>query len=375
MREIASNRPFFPREDIRGIKVQVGEILESGQLSNGPYVKELELRFAARVGVKYAIAVSSGTAALEIIYRWMGVHNQDVLIPTNTFIATPNAAYYAGGRPYFVDINEKTLCVNKASLPLGGYGAVTLVHIGGYVTPDIEEICERYEGMVVEDAAHAHGSTERWSGHSVGSFGVAAAFSFYPTKTLTSGEGGIITTNREELDSFARSVRDQGRSPENGDLNIHWGHNWRMSEIHALLGLYQLKRLDDFLIIRRAIAKIYDEELKGVISQWLRPLEWDYGQVHALYKYVVFLEPRLLKKCDRDQFKKLLREEKGLRLPGEVYAIPCHRQPIYSSWRKVSFPEADKACDSHICLPIHAAMTLEDARYVVDCLRRVIVEL
>jgi len=376
---LVPNRPFFPPEDRSEIAAKVEEILESGILTQGPYTKQFEDKFAARIGVRHAVAVSSGTAALELIYRYLLIYGSnpepDLIVPTNTFIATPNAVYYAGGNPVFADISKATLCLDLDSLkvaverysPWGGIA--TIVHIGGLVTPQIgavKDYCEMNGLLLVEDAAHAHGSS--FKGRAAGRFGIAAAFSFYPTKTMTSAEGGMIVTDEDELDRYARCVRDQGKSRVDPDVVSHWGYNWRMSELHALLGLYQLKRLDEFLEKRRRIARAYNEELES-LAPTLIPQEIRLGE-HSLYKYVVFLH-----EVERSSLKQRLLAKSGLRLPGEVYAVPCHQQPVYQRGhlhRPYYLPWAEEACRTHICLPIHAAMTEEQAVYVVNALKEAV---
>lgn len=379
---VRPNRPFFPPEDIEGIKEKVGEILESGELSNGKYVKKLEERFAAQVHSRYAIAVSSGTAALEIIYRWIDREYGPcyAYVPTNTFVATVNAAYYAGLHPILTDIgydlcmsrerleNRMTqLCMDWLAMPEMN-SCVTVVHIGGLISPEIvgiKGLCKERDIPLVEDCAHAHGST--FEGVPAGMFGVAGAYSFYPTKVMTCGEGGMIVTDKRGLDDFARSVRDQGRSRNQGEVNINYGNNWRMSEVHAVLGLYQLKRLDEFIGHRERIAKVYDSHQ----SRWeplITPLNIPGGARSSYYKYVRFLHPTIHREVLKRDLKSL-----GISLPGEVYAVPLHQQPL--SWHSqpaFTGHVANQVCAQHICLPIHAAMSEADADTVANGITHVL---
>ena len=189
---------YFPEGDRKKILKQVNEILESGQLTLGKYTKEFEEEFAKYVGVKYAVAVNSGTSALEIPLRALGIQGFSVIVPTNTFFATPASVIHAGGKVIFADMTEN-LCLDPDSVKQKiqkDTRGIIIVHIGGVVPPQITEIqaiCHEHNLFLIEDAAHAHGST--LNGKSAGTFGDAAAFSFYPTKVMTSGEGGMIVTN------------------------------------------------------------------------------------------------------------------------------------------------------------------------------------
>src|SRR5829696_2128515 len=190
---------YFPAEDRETILQQIDECLATGQLTLGKYGKELEDRFAAYIGVEHAVAVSSGTSAIEIPLRVLGVEGKEVLVPANTFFATAAAVLHAGGRPRFVDCDPATMSIDPDDLrrAIGPETAgLVIVHIAGLVTPAINEIkriCDGAGIWLFEDAAHAHGSAH--AGRNAGAFGVAASFSFYPTKVMAGGEGGIIVTN------------------------------------------------------------------------------------------------------------------------------------------------------------------------------------
>ena len=373
---VVPNRPYFPGEDRREIAEKVEEILATGELTSGKYVKHFEGAFAEKVGCRHAVATSSGTAALEIIFRVLEVEKRDVIVPTNTFIATPNAVRYAGGTPVFADIDKGTLCMDASSLCYAhdrhgpAAKAAVLVHIGGTITPQIElieEKCEERGLWLVEDAAHAHGS--EYKNTHAGRFGIAGAFSFYATKTMTTAEGGMIVTDENWVAEEAGLLRDQGKMGSKPDVICRFGNAWRMSELHALLGIYQLSRLEEFIAAREKVAGIYDDFFHDLFTKDRRLISQDRTRQmrHSLYKYVVFLND-----LDRATFKKTLQEKTGLRLPGEVYAIPCHNQPVYRfRWGlPYTLSIADAACASHICLPIHAAMSEADAHHVTECLRR-----
>ena len=215
-----------------------------------------------------AIAVSSGTSALEIIFRALDVKDREVVIPTNTFFATAAAAVHAGGIPRLADISPDTLALSPETLEAAltpETAFVVLVHIGGLITPEIDaiaDICDRRGIVLIEDAAHAHGAS--FEGRPAGSFGRAAAFSFYPTKVMTSGEGGMITTADERLRDEAIIYRDQGKAGFLGGDHVRMGYAWRMSELHAAVGLIHLSHLDEAIATRRRVAARYDEALAGL---------------------------------------------------------------------------------------------------------------
>jgi dTDP-4-amino-4,6-dideoxygalactose transaminase len=371
--QIPAARIYFPEEDRKELVRKIDGILQSGQLTLGKYTKELEEKFAQYTGTKYAVAVNSGTSALEIILRTLDLEGASVVVPTNTFFATPASVVHAGAKVIFADATDN-LCLDPKSLRKAikkDTKAVIIVHIGGLVPPEIKEIqdiCAERNLYLIEDAAHAHGST--LNNKKAGSFGVAAAFSFYPTKVITSGEGGIITTDNEKVYQRGLVFRDQGKAGFLGNIHTEMGYNWRMSEIHAAIGLSQFARLEEFITDRRKAAQIYDEQLgqvKGITLLKLPP-----EAKSNYYKYVALLE----KNKDRTNFKKALKDKFGVSLSGEVYELPCHLQPIFKKlygFKGGEFPVAEDLCNHHICLPVFAQMTEQQARYVVQSIKEVMV--
>lgn len=243
-KDIPPVKPYFPREDIQLILNDVEKILTSGMLTLGDFTKRFEKEFARLCSVKRAVAVNSGTSAMEIVLRALGLKKGDeVLVPTNTFSATAAVVVMVGGKPVFTDIEAKSLCIdaeNAQKYLTKKTKAVIAVHIGGLVCPEIKaigEICEDHNLFLIEDAAHAQGSL--LDDKSAGSFGRAGCFSFYPTKVITTGEGGMITTDNDVLAEKANILRDQGKESFSGNTIIEVGYNWRMDEISAAIGLTQ----------------------------------------------------------------------------------------------------------------------------------------
>lgn len=369
---IPAARIYFSEEDRKEVLARIDESLRTGQLTLGKFGRQFEQEFAKFVGVKHAIAVNSGTSALEVPLRAWGVEGHSVVVPTNTFMATALAVWHAGGDVIFADCDE-TLCMDPVSLESvirDDTKAVVFVHIGGVAPPQIEriaDICRRRNLLLLEDAAHAHGST--FNSRAAGTFGQAAAFSFYPTKLMTSGEGGMIVTNDTKLDEQARVFRDQGKAGFLGNVHTEMGYNWRMSEPHAAIGITHLARLNSFIAERRRIARLYDEALADVPH--IERLVVPEGSVSNYYKYVAFLEPGI----DRAQLKKRLREEHSVSMSGEVYELPLHLQPVVEKMNGPGadrYPVAEDLCRRQVCLPVYPNMTNAEARYVVDSLRKVL---
>jgi dTDP-4-amino-4,6-dideoxygalactose transaminase len=358
-------RVYFPDEDRAEILSRIDQALATGQLTLGATGRELEEAFAARHQTKQAIAVSSGTSALEIILRTLGVEGREVLVPANTFFATAAAAAHAGARVRFVDSNPETMSLDydDVAAQIGpDTAAVVAVHIGGLISPDVPKLAElcREQGVhFVEDAAHAHGSA--LGDKPAGTFGAAGAFSFYPTKVIAGGEGGIIVTDDEALADDARTYRDQGKGSFHSNFHTRLGANWRMSEPHAAIVLSQLHRLDEFIAARQAIAKRYDA---GIEQIGLRGLTIPPNAHCNYYKYIAFLPDGV----DRAALKQRLRESYDIGLSGEVYDTPLHEQPVFAHLVDRPLPGAEWLCARHICLPCFPTLDEGDADYVLESL-------
>ena len=364
--KIVPTKPYFSEEDINFIQSNFREILEGKSfLSQYKYCEEFEKQFADYIGTKYAISVANGTCALEIILRSLNVKG-DVIVPTNTVAATAYGVVAAGCNPIFADCGQDLILdlddVKKRITK--NTKAIITVHIGGLIssnTKELVEFCDDNNIYLIEDAAHAHGST--LDNRKAGTFGVAAGFSFFSTKVITTGEGGMITTNDDIINQRARILRDQAVINQGKFENYHeeFGYNWRMQEVSALLGITQLKRLEEFIKRRLEIARIFDEELSSLKNIRIRKTPPSVRENY--YKYVIFLE-----KHDRFEIQKMMREKFNVRLGGCVYAIPLHKQPAFS--RKISFLVAEDLCSRHICPPMYHEMTDEEAKYVADSLKK-----
>lgn len=374
---VQAARIVFPAADRDEIAIATAEILASGNLTLGPYTRQFEAAFAAAHSVQpaagenrpHAIAVSSGTAALEVILRSIGVAGREVVVPANTFFATAEAALRAGGRPVFADIDPFTFALSPETMAAAltpRTAAVMLVHIGGLITPaaaELRQICAERGIALVEDAAHAHGAS--CHGQPPGSFGVAAGFSFFATKVITCGEGGMILTPSDDLEQQARIYRDQGKGSAAANHHILHGYAWRMPEQAAVTGLVHLRRLGEFIERRREVAARYDAALASLDG--LIPLGEPEGCRSNYYKYIAVLPPD----AGRADFRRRLADEHQVRLAGEVYDLPLHRQPVFAEFAGAPLPVAEDLCARHVCLPVHSDMTAHEVDQVITAVSAV----
>jgi len=301
----------------------VTEVLRSGRLALGPKAEEFERRIAGYIGVKYAVAVNSGTAALHLIVKALGLGSGDeVLVPSFTFVASINALLYEGCRPVFVDIDPETKNLNPTQIEsklTPRTRAIMVVDVFGHPAEwdEITSIARRYGLRVIDDSCEALGA--EYKSRKLGQFGDAAAFSFYPNKQMTLGEGGVIVTNNEETASMARSLRNQGRD-EMGSWLHHerLGYNYRLPEMSAALGISQLRRIDKFLAKREHVAALYSRRLQQM--DWVRPPVIRSGVRMSWCLYVVTLAEGL----DRDR---IMQAMAALGIPTRGYFSPVHLQP------------------------------------------------
>jgi perosamine synthetase len=363
-------RVDFTAEDRQWIADRIQEVLASGRLTLGQYGEEFERRFALYLGAKHAVAVNSGTSALEIIFRSLGIEGRDVLVPANTNYATVAAVVHAGGRPVLMDTDAETLGTSpeevERCITPNTAGAV-IVHIGGLVSHRMAELKQVLDGhglWLVEDAAHAHGSFH--DGVAAGTFGIASGFSFYPTKVMTSGEGGMILTNDDRIADEARIYRDQGKASFTQNIHVRHGYNWRLSEPHAVIGVRHLERLPEMLEQRRQAAALYDRAFAG--SELLEPLRVTAGGLCNYYKYIVL--PR--RPIDRGSVKQKLREAYGVILGGEVYEEPIQRQPVFKELATRPLPVSEDVCARHLCLPMFSGLTKSQVEQVVGAVNEVL---
>jgi dTDP-4-amino-4,6-dideoxygalactose transaminase len=365
---IRSSRPYFPREDIDRILVDIREALETGRLRNGKNLSEFERLFSEYIGVKNAVAFDSDGDALETALRFYGVEGREVVVCTNSFVSMPNSVVYAGGKVVFADIRAETLSMNPDSLRkcvTKKTAGVVVTHIAGFPNPDVSEIveiCEEKGIFLVEDATHAVGAS--YDGKKVGTFGCAAVFAFTPTKVLTTGEGGMLVTNDDRLNEEARSFRFYG-SGKGKTSFVEIGRHMMMPEISAILGTYQLRRIEEFIAKRNEVARVYNETLDDL--DLVRTVKCAPNGRCSYYKYPLTLSASV----DKAKFTELLYTKHKVET-GTVFYPPCHMQNVYKRLGGTSAGHpsvAERILAKTITLPMHAAITDKEANYVVGCIR------
>ncbi|HKS90512.1 MAG TPA: DegT/DnrJ/EryC1/StrS family aminotransferase [Tepidiformaceae bacterium] len=341
-------------------RAAVMQVLESGQLAQGPRVAEFEAAFAAHVGAPYAVAVNSGTAALIVALQGRGIGPGDEVITTPfSFIATATSIIACGATPVFVDIDPFDFNLDPALVEdaiTDETKAVMPVHLYGNPARlgELRSICDDFELELIEDAAQAHGAL--YEGHAIGATGTAC-FSFYPTKNMTTGEGGILTTDDAEFAERCRIIRNHGQ----GERYLHtmFGLNWRMQDINAAIGLVQLGHVEEWT--RRRIGNA--ERLSSLLTHVETPRVRE-GSRHVFHQYTVRVSH------DRDRLQEELR---AAGVGSAVhYPIPLHQQPIMKElgFGEGSFPLAEAAAASVLSLPVHPSLTDEEVSYIAETVNR-----
>ncbi|MDC4232632.1 DegT/DnrJ/EryC1/StrS family aminotransferase [Actinomyces sp. B33] len=352
---IPAARPLIGEEEIAA----VARVMRTGMLAQGPEVAAFEEEFARRlVPGALAIAVNSGTSALHLGLLAAGIGPGDeVVVPSFTFAATANAVALTGAAPVFADIDPDSFCLDPASVDAAITGrtrAIMPVHLYGHPA-DMKRLGRLADArglLLVEDAAQAHGAL--LDGRAVGSFGAVAAFSLYPTKNMTSGEGGMVTTRDERLARRVRLLRNQGMQTRYANELV--GFNNRMTDVHAAIGRVQLTRIDEWTRRRRANAAALDERLTGVAVPPVAP-----GAVHVYHQYTIRIDA-----SERDRFAKALRDEWGVGT-GVYYPTPCHRLPSLEGFAgDLDLPETDRAAREVVSLPVHPSLTPDDLDRIVE---------
>lgn len=369
LRRVRLARPVFDSDDIEFVKKRVERTLKSGWLTTGPLVQEFEEKFGEGTHTKFAIAVNSGTAALHVLTAFQHLTRGDeVIVPADTFASTANAAVYEGATPVLADCDLETFNVTAETIEAQvtkKTKAVIVTHVGGNPCEmdEIAAFCKERDLVLMEDAAHAVGSSFR--GRACGSLSFASAFSLYPNKIITSAEGGFVCTDSQELDSFARKFRNAGRlNFGRGPVEI-LGYNYRMSEVHAALGLSQFRHVKSFVKLRNRLAKQYEEQLSKI--DWISPQRVSENGFSSYYVYIVRLLPGA--PIPRDKLAKRMKE-KGVETT--VTYVPIHKMPYFKAiGRPQRLPNAEEVGKNSLTLPIYPGMTAGDVEYVVKALKEV----
>jgi len=354
---ISIAKPLIGEEE----KQAVIKAMSSGMIACGPRTEKFEKNFAEFVGTKHAIATTSGTTALHLALLALNVSSGDeVIFPSFSFVATANSALFCNATPVFCDVNPKTFTMDTEkleSLITKKTKAIMPVHLYGQPADmdPILEIAQDHGLHVVGDAAQAHGA--KYDGKMVGSFGDCECFSFYPTKNMTTGEGGMITTNDDELVERLNSIRNHGREQTKwGYEHSRIGYNYRMTDIAAAIGIEQLKKLPKFNQKRRKNAKFFNEKLndiKGIDIPYVLP-----NVDHVYHQYTI--------KCkDREAIiQKLKDNEVGF---GIYYPKPMHFFEHLKKYGHTDLKISEKLADEVLSLPVHPALSHKDLEIIVGC--------
>lgn len=373
------NVPLMEEDDI----AEVVDTLRSGWIAKGPKTMEFEKQFAAYVGAKYAVAVNSCTAALHLSLVAAGLgEGAEVLTTPMTFAASVNVVIHTGAKPVLVDIEPVTMNIDPKKIRekiTSRTKAIIPVHIAGHPCEmdEIMEIAREHNLFVLEDGAHA--VYTQYKGKMIGAIGNATAFSFYATKNLVTGEGGMVTTNNEDLYNKIRvmSAHGMSRNAWNRYAEVgSWyyeilspGYKDNMSDIMAGLGLSQLAKLERMQGLRQGIADYYQAEF-GKIPELEVPVELAYAR-HAWHLYIIKLNLDKLS-IDRGKFIEELKEEN---IGTSVHFIPLHMHPYYREtygYKKGDFPVAEGVFERIISLPLYPKMSMQDARDVVAAVQRIV---
>ena len=365
-------KPYFSSKMKSNILKDISGILDSGMLTQGTHVAEFESKFKNKIGTEYAVATSSCTSALEIAIRSLELKNTNILVTTNTWMSCANVILLTDNKPIFVDIDANTLNMSTKDLisKLDNVGAILWVHMAGLISPDffkVKDICDKKGIFIIEDCAHAHGATI--NGMKAGSLGDVGCFSFYPTKIIATGEGGMITTNNPDIAAKADIYRNHGttRNPQkiiglDYGVTCHYAsQNYRMTEIAGILGKYQLEQLHSFVKSRNHIADLYRKYLKDVPGINLLP-KYD---GHSYWNFFILLE----KNINRDEFAKILLYEYGIQT-ANAYTPTIHQQELFKPYLNgIELPVADDILNRHISLPMYVTLTEQDIHYITDCIK------
>lgn len=371
-RTVPLSAPWITQEDIDAVLA----VLQTSTLSIGPKVKAFEEAVAARVGVKHALAVNSGTSGLHLCLEALGIGPGDEVITTPfSFVASANCIIFTGATPVFVDIDPRTLAIDPTKIEAAiteRTKAIIPVDVFGQPCPieEIHAIAKKHGIAVVQDSCEAIGAVR--NGKEVGgpAYCDAAVFAFYPNKQMTTGEGGIIVTDNDELARAMDSMRNQGRDDAGTWMNhVRVGYNYRMDEMSAALGLSQVGRLDSILEHRDNVAKMYSERLADIPGVTI-PEVLPETSMMSWFVYVIQLDEGI----DKSEIIAKL-EERGV--PSRPYFSPIHLQPIYRElygYKGGEFPVTEAVAKRTLAIPFYSLMPEGEVEYVCEQIRAVMAE-
>ena len=348
-------------------KKYLNECIDTGWVSaNGRFIEEFQKEFAAFCGTKYALACSNGTVTLHLALLALGIKPGDeVIMPTLTYIATANAVKYCGAIPVFVDSEINTWNINPKEIRKAVTSrtkAIIPVHLYGLPSNmrEIMKISEEYKIPVIEDAAEAHGAM--WENKRVGSIGTIGSFSFFGNKIITSGEGGMLVTNDENLFNRMKHLRSQGIDPNKRYWHTEVAYNYRMTNMQAAIGLGQLEKIQWHLEERQRIRRLYDKYLCD-IQEYITIQDIPAQATHTYWKYSIILNDNVKKSRDKIMANM---EKRNIEMRPVFY--PMHIMPPYFD-ANASFPIAEYIGERGINLPTHSLLTEDHIKYIVNSLK------
>ena len=373
-------KPYIPDSDKEWILEKYKEILDTGGLIQGKYVSQFEEKVAQYVGTKHAIAVSSCGVGLEIALRATGITGKKFIVPTQTFVASVSCILRSGNIPIVADVDETTQCLSLDSIKKNmddDVAGIVLVHMAGLITPEIFEIkqyCFDNDLFFLTDDAHSFGAAiydeYKDRGFYSGNVGDVGVFSFYPSKIITTAEGGMITTNDDDLAEKLRVLRNHG-TVRNDMLvdGLDYGvrceipsSNYRMTEFQGVLGLSQIKHIDEWILRRNEIANLYKTYLEDI--DWLVLPPYYSNVVQTWWQYIVKLDNNI----DRTNF---LTELMGKGIPtANAYWPACHQQEVFKPYTSTTnCPISDKFLEQHFSWPMYVELKNEDVKDICDIVR------
>tara|TARA_A100001011_G_C14318675_1_gene849272 strand:+ start:5603 stop:6745 length:1143 start_codon:yes stop_codon:yes gene_type:complete len=358
--------PYFSNAEKKRILEGTQKVLD-GRLSTGPYTKEFEKKFARFIGCKFAVFLNSCTSALEIAVKSLNLNPSDeVIVPCETFIATGMAVTSQGAKVVFANINSNTFCIDLDEIKkkcTKNTKALMLVHFGGYMPKDLKLIiqyCKRKNIKIIEDCAHALGS--KFGKYTAGNIGIAGCFSFFSTKTITTGEGGMLTTNDRSIYKLALSLRERGRDweKEGEQYAIGW-RTCRVPEISAVIGINQFSNIKKIISHRMKISKIYNKEISK--TGFLTALPIYKKAKLSIWKHITLIKNNKIK---RQNLAKKLKDNHKIFI-NWAYDPPLHLQPVYKKYLKgrKKFRSSENILSRHFHLPLHMQISEQDAKFVI----------
>ena len=374
---------------------QVVKVLKSNFLTQGPNIQDFEKKFARTVGSKYAVACSNGTAALHLSLLALGINSKKTLLTSPiTFLASANCIEFLNGKTLFADINDKSFCLCPIELEknLKKYkiDVVVAVHMAGHSAEmnKIHKLKKKYNFKLIEDSCHALGGFYKNKPVGCSHYSDLSTFSFHPVKPITTGEGGMITTNSSEYYKKLILYRTHGMHKnsdqfknkklafdKNGNVNQWYyemnnvGYNYRMTDIQAALGLSQISKLKKFTKKRNAIASYYYKHLKE--NKYIKIFKPNKNIYHAYHLFVILVD---FKKINKTRYE-VMQFLKDRNIGTQVLYIPLHYQPYYKkkyNYKKGNFPKSEKYYDSCLSIPIFPDLKKSDLKFIVDTINKII---